>query len=361
MRKIYKALIGGAAFLSVFAVIVYGFFSKAGSYVEDTIEIDFLEDEVEVQAAQRPEVIKSIACWGDSITYGIGYGEAQVEKDGESLDISNWTYPSTLEYYTGLDVYNLGVAGETSYEIAVRQSGIKMYIGKSVTIKGDKSVPVSIVDENGDSVELDNFNGYCSDNGEVENLVYIGDELFQILKQNGQLYIKRYGSNLKGSVKLKKGTQIVTMAAHDVKEDVLVIQMGSNGGWSSYDELIEQYKAMIKSSGTQCYIIVGDTDNPTEGYDSWQYESDKEVGLNDTVWEAALKEAFGEHFINMRTYIMQYGMDIAQLEPTQQDIDDLENGRVPEQLKDDYTHFNSYGYYVMGIAVYEKGIELGYW
>ena len=75
----------------------------------------------------------------------------------------------------------------------------------------------------------------------------------------------------------------------------------------------------------------------------------------------ALREAFGEHFINMRTFMIEQGLETAGLEPTEQDLDDLENGRVPEQLKDDYTHFNSYGYYAMGAAVYHKGVELGYW
>lgn len=77
--------------------------------------------------------------------------------------------------------------------------------------------------------------------------------------------------------------QVTTQAAHDVNADILVIQMGSNGGWDSYDELIAQYQAMIEKSGTQCYIIIGDTDNPTEAYDSEQYESDIEVGTKDNV------------------------------------------------------------------------------
>ena len=107
------------------------------------------------------------------------------------------------------------------------------------------------------------------------------------------------------------------------------------------NKLIAQYQAMIEKSGTQCYIIIGDTDNPTEAYDSEQYESDIEVGTKDNVWETALREAFGEHFINMRAFMIEYGLETAGLEPTEQDLDDLANGRVPEQLKDDYTHFNS--------------------
>lgn len=41
------------------------------------------------------------------------------------MDISGWTYPDTLQYYTGMDVYNLGVSGETSYEIATREVDLR--------------------------------------------------------------------------------------------------------------------------------------------------------------------------------------------------------------------------------------------
>ena len=305
---------------------------------------------------------KKIACWGDSITFGYGYSdEAQLTNGGQIMDISGWTYPDTLQYYTGMDVYNLGVSGETSYEIATREGGLTMFVAKNVTVKAGKSVEISIVDVDGNSVMLDNFNGYGGDNNQTENLVYINDQLFQLEKRNEKLYIKTYGNTQKGNVKLKKGMQVVTQAAHDVNADILVLQMGSNGGWDSYDELIAQYQAMIEKSGTQCYIIIGDTDNPTEAYDSEQYESDIEVGTKDNVWETALREAFGEHFINMRAFMIEYGLETAGLDPTEQDLDDLANGRVPEQLKDDYTHFNSYGYYAMGAAVYQKGVELGYW
>ena len=81
----------------------------------------------------------------------------------------------------------------------------------------------------------------AGDNNQAENLVYINDQLFQLEKRNEKLYIKTYGSTQKGSVKLKKGMQVVTQAAHDVNADILVLQMGSNGGWDSYDELVAQY------------------------------------------------------------------------------------------------------------------------
>lgn len=305
---------------------------------------------------------KKIACWGDSITYGLGGQENTfIKSDNGVIDASDWSYPDTLKYYTGLDVYNLGVCGETSYDIALRQGGIKMYVGKQVTVKQGVRAQINIVDEYGSQVMLENFNGYETDNDEPANVVYINDTPFQLEADNGNLYISVYGDRSNKSIKIKKGTQVVTKAAHDISGDVLVIQMGSNGGWDDYDELIQQYKAMIDNSGTECYIIIGDTDNPDESVDSAYYTDSSEVGIDDTLWEAALREAFGEHFINMRVYMIENALSTAGLEPTQEDIDNIDDGRVPESLKHDFTHLNSYGYYAVGVAVYNKGIELGYW
>lgn len=305
---------------------------------------------------------KKIACWGDSITYGLGGQENTfIKSDNGVIDASDWSYPDTLKYYTGLDVYNLGVCGETSYDIALRQGGIKMYVGKQVTVKQGVRAQINIVDEYGSQVMLENFNGYETDNDEPANVVYINDTPFQLEADNGKLYISVYGDSSNKSIKIKKGTQVVTKAAHDISGDVLVIQMGSNGCWDDYDELIQQYKAMIDNSGTECYIIIGDTDNPDESVDSAYYTDSSEVGIDDTLWEAALREAFGEHFINMRVYMIENALSTAGLEPTQEDIDNIDDGRVPESLKHDFTHLNSYGYYAVGVAVYNKGIELGYW
>lgn len=307
-----------------------------------------------------------IICWGDSITYGLGSGEGAIMTDGGVIDITDWAYTDTLAYYTGLDVYNLGVSGETSYEIAIRQGGLKMYISKAVIVKAGKKTRVSITDESGNPVELGNFNGYGIDSEEPENVVYIDGAPYQLTNEGGIWYISFYGNDVTGSVKIKKNSQVMTKAAYDMtgsneSQDVLVIQMGSNGGWEDYDMLIAQYNAMIVNSGIKNYIIIGDTDNPHESVESDRYQDMKDAGLYDTGWETALSEAFGSHFINMRTYMLDNAFAVTGLEPTVEDYDDINHGNVPMSIKSDYTHMNSYGYYVIGKAVYEKGTELGYW
>jgi len=47
---------------------------------------------------------------------------------------------------------------------------------------------------------------------------------------------------------IPQGTAVITKAAYDHKDDILVLEMGSNGGWDDYDELISD------NHYTQCHI-----------------------------------------------------------------------------------------------------------
>ena len=133
----------------------------------------------------------------------------------------------------------------------------------------------------------------------------------------------------------------------------------------NYIQLISQYDAMIQNSGCDYYIIVGDTDDPgTSIADTTQgirNEDGTYIGVGDTAWEATLREAYGDHFINMRTYLIENGLTDVGLRPTVGDYKGFRRGRISKQLRYDWTHFNSYGYYSKGIAIYAKGVELGYW
>lgn len=360
MKKWFRYII----YVLIVSAVCAFFILEGGQLTEeeDIAEEDYFTANVDdIQNNEIGGSDKKIACWGDSITFGLGSSVAVIHNDDEIIDVSGWSYTEALSYYTGLDVYNLGVCGETSYEIALRQGGIKMYIDRTVTVKPGKRARINIIDENGATVMLENFNGYQTNNDDVDNVVYINNIPFVISYGKDYMYISLCGNNNNQSVRINKGSRVITKAEHDIQSDIVIIQMGSNGGWDSYEELINQYKAMIANSGTQCYIIIGDTDNPDESIDSSKYETGTDVGLNETFWEAALREEFGEHFINMRTYLLENALEISGLEADEDDLYNISQGRVPEIIKEDYTHLNSYGYYVMGVAVYEKGLELGYW
>jgi len=270
------------------------------------------QDEIEEEEADNPSKriltdecvpydgqYREISCWGDSMTLGIGRSAAEIIQDDEVKDISYCDYPSILEELTGIPTHNFGVSGATSEEIAVMQGGL--------------ALEECDIDMETSNIDMD----------------IMQESVFH-------------------------------------KNDILIIEIGSNGGWENdYEKLILQYDAMILNSNCPYYIIIGDTDDPgTSLGDKNQTEKDEEgyyIGIGDTAWEAVLRKAYGDHFINMRTYLVKYGLSDVHLSATIKDQSDAKKGFVSEQLKSDWTHLNSYGYYAKGLAVYKKGVELGYW
>lgn len=154
----------------------------------------------------------------------------------------------------------------------------------------------------------------------------------------------------------------IMLQARVNRSDILIIEMGSNGGWNNaYYDLVEQYKSMIEYAHCKEYIIIGDTDDPGESADINQDFFEEGEGLDETTWETALREEFDEHFINMRVYLIENGLEVAGLDETVEDEIYASYGCISPQLRADLTHLNSYGYYAQATAVYEKGKELGYW
>ena len=250
------------------------------------------------KSASDSQVAQEIVCWGDSMTEGFGASEAQIETDDGMFDASNLSYPEVLQQLTGIKTYNFGVPSATSEEIAVMQGGI--------TAAGDIA--------SYDTIDYD-----------------------------------------------------VMAQAKDHPGDILILEIGSNDGWyGDYATLIAQYNAMIAHAGCSKYIIIGDTDDPENSVDdavaqTAMVQENDPVGTEDTSWDAALREAFGDHFINMRAFLIEEGLRVTGLSPTEADTEAAAHGAISVQLRSDWTHFNSYGYYAQAVGVYQKGIELGYW
>ena len=255
---------------------------------------------------------REIVCWGDSMTQGVGADDdpdALVAlADGELYDTSYQSYPQVLSQLTGLDTYNFGVAGATSEEIAAMQGGLPW-----TALYADGSDDSENSDE--DEQTISHIDPEVVDEGEEHT------------------------------------------------GDILVLEIGSNGGWDGdYQVLIDQYRAMIDRSGCDDYLILGDTDDPgTSVGDTSQVPFTDDYAPRETSWETALREAFGDHFINMRVFLIKHGLEISGLTPTPEDVADARLGCISKQLRSDWTHLNARGYFAKAVAVYQRGIKLGYW
>lgn len=416
---------------------------------------------------------RNIVCWGDSMTEGIGASYAVLELDGESKDISYWTFPDSLEYFTGIKTYNYGVSGENSEEIAIRSGGIKLYTDRDVVVGYNHGADVKVVNEKGEPEYVQNYGGYGNLYDDYYGVVYINGQMYTLggssfdddeqaynivdlwltrydderdaayytyyeeskedegdgvqetsepaasasntdttwafetraflptqsvndirdnrakqamiggyeeettasqedeltadmaMEEYGVGYYEEFEYDGDTCIVIPAGTLVTPKAAADHSNDILIIEMGSNGGWhGEYSELIAQYDSIIERFGNPYYIIIGDTDDPGDSADANQGMRDSEgnkIGLNDTYWEAALREAYGEHFLNTREYMITNGLRDTGLLTTKRDLRGFQNGMISKKLRADWTHFNSYGYYTKAKAIYLKGVQLGYW
>ena len=259
-----------------------------------------------------------------------------------------------------------------------------MYTDRDIYITDYADSDVCLVDDVGNPVYMFDFSGYGIEYNEFPDTVYINGVLCQINKkislddedwadnrysefdmEDYEIGIRICNTEENAGYRymyIPKGTVVTPKAAYEHRNDILVLEMGSNGGWEDYDELIAQYRAVIEYTGCTEYIIVGDTDDPgTSMAEGVVQEEDDYIGTQETTWEKALREAFGEHFLNTRVYLIENGLNDCGLRVSNMDRIYAELGFISTKLRFDWTHFNSYGYYSKGLALYKKGVELGYW
>jgi lysophospholipase L1-like esterase len=206
--------------------------------------------------------------------------------------------------------------------------------------------------------------------GKSLDLLLLGDSITQgygsdglsypeVLEQLTDIPVRNFGEGGEDSGEILARS----LAYGPQKEDILVIQMGDNGGWDELDELIGQYRRLIDAAGTNRYIIITSTDDPDDFEQIWGYTNDP-IGLEDTWYEAEFKAAFGDHLLIGRKYLIEHGLEINGLEETEEDRERTVKGNISLQLRNpeiDNTHLNEAGYIALAQGVYEKGKELGYW
>ena len=104
---------------------------------------------------------------------------------------------------------------------------------------------------------------------------------------------------------------------------------------------------MIEHNGNNRYIIVGLT--------SRTYIPDI-INVN-----KRLAREYGEHFVDLLSYMREYALEDSGLTPTEEDLRCIEEGDTPVSLRKDAIHGNQHFFNVVAKCVYNKGLELGYW
>lgn len=289
---------------------------------------------------------ETVNCWGDSLTRGVGVGDSYSK-----------AFPYVLHgLLDGRKVINCGVGGENTINIASRQGGLPNIV-KPFTIPANASkVEIELTNIYGDSTgillqggsALDPTTGKyvmtaqinpCSINGVEGTLTY----------ENGKYYFSR--SENGESVIVSRPTPLITYAMKSMRDNINIIWIGTNGGFTTSAELIECIEAMIDymSPINKKYIVIGVhhlVSTVTETFETIE----KNMSIH-----------FGRHFINQRKYMLEYGLSDARITPTAEDITAISQGKIPPSLLYDDVHYNDKGYNIIATLASERGKELGYW
>ena len=295
---------------------------------EDVVfKLDYLSsliDEGKFSIKKEPVIF-----WGDSLTHG-------------ATDSYNNSYPKQLSDMTGLTFKNYGVSGEDVPTIMGRQ-GSQPFIVSPFTIPADTTqVEVTIKGNQGATVSplkvsptADKGINPCTINGVEGTLSRTGDTFYFTRAEAGS------------SVEVKRPVPIITYASKNYKDNPFVIWMGQNGGYNNNDEeLVEAFKLATEFSSSDKFLLMCGFD----GTGDYRENSEK-----------LMTRAFGRKFVNVREYLVNYGLDDLGISPTSDDTTNISNGQVPSSLRTDQTHLTTDAYGLVAKLLYERGKELGYW
>lgn len=197
-----------------------------------------------------------------------------------------------------------------------------------------------------------------------------GMETVEICRQSTEGFTSVMIDGIAGSVSydstnhVNKFTRAEAGEAHEITRPVLVrssyyndtkrimvIEVGTNDSGGTPSEFVPMVirciRSMIDHNNFDKYLVLGLTA--------------KSVCATVADVNETLAQEFGEHFIDIRSYLIAYGLEDQNITPTEQDLTDISNGEIPTSLRSDAVHFNQAGGNVVGDLIYNHGKELGYW
>lgn len=304
-------------------------------------------DYTKVKLAEKlVEKRQDIACIGDSLTYGYG------------ATVGSTDYPSVLQtLVTDKTVYNLGVSGEATDEILARQGGYPAVVNP-FTIPADTTA-VEITFSSSINIGANNTVLLRKGSNNLVNPVVIDGVEGNISASDNKYYFTRLEDGT--AHEIKHPQYVITKEMREHKDDIQIIFMGTNGGWmitsddaeTRIKKLTSQIDMMIDYNTSKKYIIIG-----MHYFYSWVLYN----GLTKEQLENAMLLKYGNHYINLRKYMIEYGLADAGLTATETDTEAINNGNVPPSLLySDGIHGNAYFYNILANLVNKKGIELEYW
>lgn len=273
--------------------------------------------------------LEGVVCWGDSLTAGLAGGYPKVLED------------CLKELGIDIPVKNEGVVSEGTTQIMARAGVIPYKVANAIIIPA-KAEPVFLKMVDDHNKVIRNFPKGKFQYTEV-TLNGISGTITKNSEKAGWDFIRDFDGE---SAFVSANSSIRFNYVDRYKNYIPIIFMGTNGGFSSIENLIEQQQAILDTFPDQKkFLIIGLTHQTVVDEDKLDQE---------------LQEHWGKHFINLREYFSGQGVYDAGFKPKSSDLEQMKEGIVPDIIRTDAVHYKMEGYQVLGKYIYQRMIELGY-
>ena len=296
-----------------------------------------------------------IAVWGDSTS---------------SLNNTWIDWPTRLgDKISGFSIKNQAVSGEYTTSTSARQGGNALKVGAFTIPSTTDAVTVRLMTEDGHTFGMNpvfsaggNFNP-CTINGVRGTITNAGNGAYNFTRMtDGEV------------VNVAEGTAVVSDADTTLNSaEIMIINLGCNSGWDeNANVLLNQVQLMVDhfiAHGGEKYIICGQSGG--------KHLRTEEMRAITFEYEGKAAAAFGEHWLNLREYLIANGLTENGLTASALDTERIALGQVPASLLGggtttnikmydgtnvtDDVHPNMYGAISIANAFYNKGAALGYW
>ena len=331
----------------------------------------------------RSIVSKTIACYGDSVTEGMGMSDIGTATYGGD------TYPSQLFTFLSdngfnVAVKNYGHSGERSTEVCARVGGrVCGYLGEDVTIPSNNagtSLGVAVVSNYKVTGSKLHSIGKNAD-GTTAQLLFaklghdtrplmIGDYLcniYQAQQDGGMLQTINFVTAQGKDVTIP-ALSVLTTGNSIRNSDICVVYMGINDGTNlTLDEWIDRCNSVIERHPNT--LVLGSTNH---NWTIWTGMTGTDAEKRATYLNACLAN-FGSYYLDLYDILTtEKGINIAVSagklsgrteEQIAADNTAITNRQTPPSLTLEGTagevHLNSIGYYVLAKSVYDKLSQLG--
>ena len=324
--------------------------------------------EKDMQTVQR--YLPGIVCWGDSLTAGssgnVSYPSV-LQKYIDTYLCDIYDFRSTIEnaqdysrldwdsYTFSIPVVNMGAGKEDSATILGRSGVVPYVVGGDFEIPADvEPVNIQLKSPEGKSVAPLTAGSVGVNPVTIEGVV--GEITLAGNQGWGQTAYQFTRAEAGEPVSVARGTQIITACEDEYRDYVHIVWLGTYGDFTTPEKLVNDAKQLLsrQTGNPERYLVLG----PCALRGAWTNADPATLNAVDS----AMLQAFGNHYINVRKYLMTDGLTDACSTPSQEEKLVIQQGAVPTSFRSNASgaDLNGTAYKLIGKLVYERMESLGY-